>query len=99
MHYFYLKRNLAKVASRDAGVTLPKYGEYATGLVFMNPVNPTERNECKKIFTKLAEENHFEVMGWRHVQTFNDTLGITARSTEPHIEQVFIKPTSTNPFQ
>ena len=71
-------------------ITLPAKGEYGTGLIFL-PTNKAERDFCKGVFEKICDEEGQILLGWRSVPVDNSDIGITARETEPVIEQVFIR--------
>ena len=78
-----------KVCSLDK-IDLPSKGEYGTGLIFL-PTDPKEREFCRSLFKKIAEEEAQSVIGWRRVPVDNSDIGVTARETEPVIEQIFIR--------
>ncbi|OGS09877.1 MAG: glutamate synthase subunit alpha, partial [Elusimicrobia bacterium RIFOXYB1_FULL_48_9] len=82
-HEFMLKAALA------AGIKLPSFGEYGTGLIFL-PQQADDRKLCKEILEKTAAEYGQRVLGWRSVPVDNSDIGVTARQTQPVIEQVFI---------
>ncbi len=79
----------SKVCAKDK-IDLPKEGEYATGLVFL-PTNKTERNFCKKYFSRIISEEGQELLGWRELPIDDSDIGITAKHGQPFIEQIFIK--------
>ncbi|HTY12990.1 MAG TPA: glutamate synthase large subunit [Candidatus Omnitrophota bacterium] len=68
---------------------LPKPGEYGAGLVFLPP-DPAERKACKDAIERAIAEEGQVLLGWREVPVDNSGIGVTARETEPEIEQVFI---------
>ena len=83
-HQFFFDE-LAKQA-----LHLPKYGEYGVGFIFF----PTEKGvmeECKEIFSTAAEKLGIEIIGYRKVPVNKETIGPTALSVEPLMEQVFVK--------
>jgi len=84
-HRFYVR-----VAS-EAGVTLPEEGGYGTGLVFL-PENAAERAVCEKAFNDITAEEGQKVLFWRTVPVDDSIIGEGARSTQPVIRQIFIKP-------
>jgi glutamate synthase (ferredoxin) len=49
------------------------------------------RGKGRQEFEKIAAEEGLKVLGWRDVPTDNSSLGNSAKSTEPFIEQVFIE--------
>lgn len=77
----------------NIGIDLPEYGKYAVGQIFF-PADKNVREECRTILNKHIEELGFELLGYREVPTFNDHIGVTAKSLEPKTEQVFVKHTS-----
>ena len=83
----------AKVC-RQAKIDLPGRGEYGTGLVFF-PADEKDRAFCKGAFSQVIKKEGLTLLGWRKVPVDNSDIGITARKTEPVIEQVFIKRTDS----
>jgi glutamate synthase domain-containing protein 2/glutamate synthase domain-containing protein 1/glutamate synthase domain-containing protein 3 len=81
---------LAEVTS-GASFTLPAAGSYGTGLVFL-PVKKSERAYCKRIFASILEQEGLKLLGWREVPVDNSGIGVTARATQPVIEQIFVMP-------
>src|SRR6266513_1488434 len=71
------------------GIPLPPPTEYGCGLVFL-PRDPTQRQTVQVLLRSIVEEEGQRLLGWRVVPTDDRLLGATARSVEPHIEQVFI---------
>lgn len=71
------------------GVHLPAFGRYGVGSVFF-PKEIRLREECRDIFSRTAEELGLEVLAWRKVPVNPEDIGLTARSVEPEIEQVFV---------
>ncbi|MFH1876114.1 MAG: glutamate synthase large subunit [Candidatus Omnitrophota bacterium] len=78
-----------KNVCEGARIDLPDFGLYGTGLIFL-PTESGERELCKKIFARIVKEEAQELLGWRSVPVDNTTIGKTARSIGPAIEQVFI---------
>ena len=71
-------------------IHLPNHGEYGVGFIFF----PTEKGvmeECKEIFATAAEKLGIEILGYRKVPVNKSTIGPTALSVEPLMEQVFVK--------
>jgi glutamate synthase domain-containing protein 2/glutamate synthase domain-containing protein 1/glutamate synthase domain-containing protein 3 len=83
-HEFFVK------ACRTEKINLPDRGNYGTGLIFL-PTDPKERDFCKTLFTKIINEEAAGLLGWRRVPVDNSNIGVTARETEPVIEQIFIQ--------
>jgi glutamate synthase domain-containing protein 2/glutamate synthase domain-containing protein 1/glutamate synthase domain-containing protein 3 len=73
-----------------SGFALPSPGEYGVGMVFL-PVEPHERLQCEAILEEIVRDEGLAVLGWRDTPVNADTIGRLARSTQPYIEQVFIK--------
>ncbi len=73
-----------------AGFALPSPGEYGVGMVFL-PVEPHERMQCEAILEEIVRDEGLSVLGWRDTPVNADTIGRLARSTQPYIEQIFIK--------
>ncbi|GCL49237.1 NADH-dependent glutamate synthase large subunit [Microcystis aeruginosa NIES-3804] len=74
----------------DLGFTLPAAGEYGVGMLYTAP-DAEIRGKSRQQFEKIAAEEGLKVLGWRDVPTDNSSLGNSAKSTEPFIEQVFIE--------
>ena len=72
------------------GFPLPSPGEYGVGMVFL-PVEPHERMSCEAIVEEIVRDEGLTVLGWRDTPVNANTIGRLARSTQPYIEQVFIK--------
>jgi len=72
------------------GFGLPSPGEYGVGMVFL-PVEPHERLQCEAILEGIVREEGLTVLGWRDTPANADAIGRLARSTQPYIEQIFIK--------
>jgi len=72
------------------GFTLPAPGEYGIGMVFL-PVARQERVLCEGILEKIVAEEGLAVLGWRDTPINSNSIGRLARSTQPYIEQIFIR--------
>jgi len=81
--------NFLKLVAREARFTLPPSGDYAVGMLFLPP-DAAQRAECEKIFAEIVVEEGQKLLGWRTVPTSNETLGNTARASEPTMRQVFV---------
>ncbi|MBX2951284.1 MAG: glutamate synthase large subunit [Leadbetterella sp.] len=79
----------------ELGFRLPKYGEYAVGMIFF-PYDENQRRECKEIINRKVEKLGFELLGYRKVPTRNETLGQGSLSVEPWVEQLFLKLTDVD---
>ena len=82
--------NFLKEECTKLGFDLPDYGSYAVGMIFF-PAKEEIREECRYILNKHIGELGFELIGYREVPTDNNSIGATAKSLEPKIEQVFVK--------
>lgn len=80
---------LTKVAAAN-NITLPEPGKYGVGMIYSSP-DANIRAQSRQIFEQIVKEEGQEVIGWRDVPTNNLPLGNTAKSSEPFVEQVFIK--------
>lgn len=83
---------LRKAVKQDCdGVVLPPKGQYAAGIVFLNP-DESAAEVAKATFEEIASNMGLSVLCWRPVPTDNSALGDAALATEPVVEQVFLKP-------
>jgi glutamate synthase (NADPH/NADH) large chain len=74
---------------KTARITLPEYGQYGCGLVYM-PRNPAMRRKIEERFEQVVQSEGLMFLGWRTVKTNNSMLGDTAKSVEPFMRQAFI---------
>ncbi len=79
---------LAK-ASKEAGFTLPSFGEYGVGMAFL-PQDEADQKECQKRVEAVVSEEGQKFLGWRKVPTDNSSLGNSAKASEPRVWQFFI---------
>ena len=86
-HDFFVKK------CREIGFQLPEFGKYGVGTVHF-PSDRVLRKQCRFLFNDYIDELGFEVLGYRKVPSDNESLGETAISVEPRMEQVFVKPKS-----
>ena len=84
-HEFFVKQGY------QLGFTLPDFGKYGVGFIFL-PKNAELQDECRVLMEDYIEELGFELLGYRKVPVNNEGLGASALSTEPSMEQVFVKP-------
>lgn len=82
---------LRSTLAASQGIQLPGAGQYGAGIVFFS-VDHDMKDASKAVFEDVAARMEMEVIGWRHVPTNNESLGDTAKLSEPDIEQVFIRP-------
>ncbi len=83
-----------RAAMRDElQIEVPDAGGFGAGNVFL-PVIETERDACKQVVERVIREEGQRLIGWRPlpVDPVGADVGPTARSTEPHMEQLFIAP-------
>ncbi len=80
----YLKKECAQ-----AGLSLPGPKEYGVGMVFLPP-DPKELRECQKIFETIVKEEGQSFLGWRKVKTLDDSMGPSAKASEPVVYQIYI---------
>ncbi|NDD16566.1 MAG: glutamate synthase subunit alpha, partial [Chitinophagia bacterium] len=72
------------------GIHLPDLNEYGVGFIFF-PSDKSIITECKEIFARAAEKLGIEIIGYRKVPVNRNTIGPSALSVEPAMEQVFLK--------
>jgi len=72
------------------GIHLPDLNEYGVGFIFF-PNDKAILVECKEIFARAAEKLGIEIIGYRKVPVNRATIGPSALSVEPAMEQVFLK--------
>ncbi len=80
---------LKRVAAVE-NITLPDGGQYGVGMIYGSPDRAT-REKSRQIFEQIVAEEGQQVLGWRDVPTNNSSLGNTAKSSEPFMQQVFIQ--------
>ena len=71
------------------GIHLPAFGKYGVGVLFF-PNDIRLREQCREIFNRATEYLGLEIITYRKIPVNPETLGITALSVEPEMEQVFI---------
>jgi glutamate synthase (NADPH/NADH) large chain len=84
-HAFLLKE------TANLGYDLPAPGAYGAGMIFF-PTTPLLHHTCKQLLSDYVDELGFDLIGYRPVPRDNSALGATARSTEPIMEQIFVRP-------
>jgi glutamate synthase (ferredoxin) len=72
------------------GIELPEPGQYGVGMVYASP-DPQQRHQSRQEFEQIVTQEGQAVLGWRDVPTDNSSLGATAKSSEPFVQQVFIQ--------
>ncbi|MFY8166667.1 MAG: glutamate synthase subunit alpha, partial [Sediminibacterium sp.] len=83
-HEFFFSELLAQ------GIHLPDSNNYGVGFIFF-PAEKGVVEECKEIFERAAEKLGIEIIGYRKVPVNRDTIGQSALSVEPIMEQVFLR--------
>ena len=71
------------------GVTLPPFGQYGVGMVFL-PRDPASRFACEYEIERAIKDEGQVLLGWRDVPVDSSDLAQPARDLEPVIRQVFI---------
>ena len=80
---------LKKVAATQ-NIMLPEPGQYGVGMIY-SASDAATRQKSRQIFETIVAEEGQKVLGWRDVPTDNSSLGNTAKSSEPFMQQVFIQ--------
>jgi glutamate synthase (NADPH) large chain len=70
------------------GIKLPEAGRYAAGNIFLPAGDDTKQGQ--EIMERAVLMEGLELLGWRDVPVDNATIGVTARSVEPVIKQIFV---------
>ncbi|MBI2890860.1 MAG: glutamate synthase large subunit [Nitrospirae bacterium] len=73
----------------ENGFRRPKPGRYAAGLVFL-PRIEAERVACSAWFEEIVRREGQQLLGWRDVPVDPSQCGKVARTSIPHIRQIFI---------
>ncbi len=73
----------------DLGHTLPEFGRYAAGMVFL-PIDPAEADAAARAIDAIAAEEGMRTVAWRAVPTDASMLGPTAHAVMPTFRQVFL---------
>ncbi len=82
-------RFMRKVAL-ELGIKLPPFSYYGVGVAFV-PRDINAGIECQSIVVNVIEELGLEVLGWRKVPTYNETLAESVKSVEPYVYHLFVK--------
>ena len=70
------------------GLKLPDFGRYAAGNVFLPTGDDTKLG--MEIMERAVSKEGLELLGWRDIPVDNSTIGVTARSVEPVMKQIFV---------
>ncbi|MDA8358757.1 MAG: glutamate synthase large subunit [Actinomycetota bacterium] len=81
-------RFLVDVAAA-ADIALPEEGSYATGVAFL-PKDADDAAKARSQIQAIALEEGLCLLGWRSVPVDPSSLGATALSAQPRIEQAFL---------
>ena len=79
-----------KKAVKPLGINIGEERDYGIGMFFF-PQDVLKRNQSKKMFEIIVEEEGLEFLGWREVPTFPNVLGKKAVDCMPYIMQAFVK--------
>lgn len=82
---------LEQIATQEFGVSLPTYGQYGVGNVFL-PTDPEQRDHCIAVIAEEIAANGQNLIGWRDLPTDPDAadLGNASRAAMPHFAQLFV---------
>ncbi|WP_026898088.1 glutamate synthase large subunit [Daejeonella oryzae] len=75
-------------------INLPEPGEYGVGMLFL-PKKATVKEACRAAIKAAAEKSGLQIMGYRKIPVNSKSIGETALSAEPDMEQIFIKKSSS----
>ena len=82
-HEFFIQR------CADLGISLPDYGHYGVGMVFL-PRGSAQRQACQRTIQRVVEQEGQVFLGWRDVPVASDSIGSRAASVQPVIRQFFV---------
>ena len=80
--------HLRRVCGKQ-GMTLPAFGQYGVGMVFL-PREPASRMACEQEIERAIDAEGQTLLGWRDVPTDNNGLSSATIAVEPLIRQVFV---------
>jgi len=86
---FQMPHAFLEAEAKKAGFVLPRPGHYGCGTVFLPP-HPQGLAACLEIIEKVIATEGQTLLGWRDVPTDNESLGPSARSSQPVIRQLFV---------
>ncbi len=75
---------------KKQGFELPPFGHYGVGMLFLPP-EQSLYDQVKSFFEKQLKELGFELLGYRRLETDNESVGETSVKVEPIMEQVFVR--------
>jgi glutamate synthase (NADPH/NADH) large chain len=85
----HLPHELFDSVCGNLGIRLPDPGHYAAGVVFLPPQRHGQ-DLCRKMLEHAIRSVGLRVLGWREVPIDERQCGTMARSTRPHIAQIFV---------
>ena len=77
------------------GFELPKFGNYAAGIVFIPDTDESE-NQLLETVHRVATEENLVVLGWRNVPIDATAVGSGAKSVMPRMLQLFVSAKDSN---
>ncbi|QWT47315.1 glutamate synthase large subunit [Azospira inquinata] len=80
---------LLRPEAAKLGITLPEFGSYACGNIFL-PQSDNGRLACESAVARIVHEEGQVFLGWRDVPRNNQGLAQAAKDSEPVVRQVFI---------
>lgn len=87
--FMQIPHSFFKLEAERLGFSLPEFGDYAVGFVYLSPDEKTRAKEIE-IIDEVIEEEGQQVLGWRDVPVRNHDLGQASAACEPVMRQVFI---------
>ena len=73
----------------EENIDLPADNRYGVGMIFLPP-DISQRRAIEDICRVMIQAEGQKFLGFRKVETCNDSLGDTARSEEPVVKQLFV---------
>jgi glutamate synthase (NADPH) large chain len=73
----------------DLEISLPQPGEYGVGMLFL-PKDSVLKKACRTIVDNAIDKLGLHKLGSRKPDVDSSVIGVTARSAEPDIEQIFV---------
>jgi glutamate synthase (NADPH/NADH) large chain len=87
---FQLPDEYLRAEMKAKGIELPAFSKYGVAMSFF-PKDDKLRAIVKDRFEEYIKKLGFELIGYRDVPTDNSMLGNSSKSTEPKVEQVFVR--------
>jgi len=73
----------------DLEISLPQPGEYGVGMLFL-PKDSVLKKACRTIVDNAIDKLGLHKLGCRKPPVDSSVIGVTARSAEPDVEQIFV---------